>query len=462
MKTDLGPTTSGAPPTVVLAPGPSTTLRRVFQTLEQAGIRYCVLHGYDGLPDDVSSDVDCVVSADVLPLRLAAVLRADAANLGAEIVQWFADEAHFIVMAGRDSQGELFFLQLHAHASYDLARRTFYDAEDLLQGRRRHDVFWVPAPAVEFGCLLARRVAKGDLRKEHADILGRLYLQDPEGCLREAARLWGPEHSALIVGAAREAKWDNVRRELNALRAEQNRRALRKNPWVVISNWRSAVKRRLSREWRADRGLNVVVLGPDGSGKSSVIEALRRDLGPAFIGSQRRTFPPGLLKRGSGTTNATPHAQRYRSFVNSSVRAVCYWFVYCAVSHYSAIRRALARATLVVHDRHLVDVLVDPRRYRYGGPSWLMRLIWRVVPKPDMIILLDAPAEVVQARKREVPEEETRRQLVAYRKLVSGSRNGHVVDAAGPLEEVVAAVQDVVLRRLAARAAEQLGLGARR
>ena len=461
MKTDIAATTSRTGPEAEPAGGPSATLRRLFKTLDDAGIRYCVLHGYDGLPDKVSSDVDCVVSADVLPHRLAAVLRADASNLGAEVVQWFADDAHFIVLAGRGSQGELFFVQLHAHGGYHVARRPVYGGEDLLRGRRRHGVFWVPAPAVEFACLLARRIGKGELREEHARALEHLHLEDPEGCLRESTRLWGAQKSAQIAGAARVRSWDAVRRDLNGLRAEQNRRAFRMHPLSVVRNWRSAVKRRLSREWRADRGLSVVVLGPDGSGKSSVIEAVRENLGPAFTGVQRRTFPPGLLRRGSGT-NATPHAQRQRSFLSSCVRAVCYWSVFSALSHFLIIRRATARGTLVVHDRHLVDVLVDPKRYRYGGPVWLMRLIWRLVPEPDLVILLDAPAAVVQGRKREVPEEETRRQLVAYRALVSGLRNGHVVDAARPLREVVASVEDVVMRHLAGRAAQQLGLGARR
>jgi thymidylate kinase len=105
---------------------------------------------------------------------------------------------------------------------------------------------------------------------------------------------------------------------------------------------------------------------------------------------------------------------------------------------------------------------VDPNRYRYGGPAWLLRLICRFVPKSDLVILLDAPAEVIQARKQEVPPEETRRQLNAYRALVAGMHNGHVVDAALPIRQVVAAVEDVILGCLARRAARQLGLEAGR
>jgi thymidylate kinase len=89
---------------------------------------------------------------------------------------------------------------------------------------------------------------------------------------------------------------------------------------------------------------------------------------------------------------------------------------------------------------------------------WLVRLIWRVVPKPDLVVLLDAPAEVLQARKQDVPFEETARQRRDYLALVRGMSNGHVVDAAQPLEHVASAVGDIILHRLSARTKRRLGI----
>jgi len=109
-----------------------------------------------------------------------------------------------------------------------------------------------------------------------------------------------------------------------------------------------------------------------------------------------------------------------------------------------------------MHDRHLIDALVDPKRYRYGGPMWLLRVIWRFVPQPDLIVLLDAPPEVLQARKQEVPFEESARQREAYRSLVRSMENGHVVDSTRPLEQVVGDVSDIILGSLSARIARRL------
>ena len=43
--------------------GPGRILLGVFETLDRAGIPYCVLHGYESYPQRIKSDVDCMISA---------------------------------------------------------------------------------------------------------------------------------------------------------------------------------------------------------------------------------------------------------------------------------------------------------------------------------------------------------------------------------------------------------------
>jgi hypothetical protein len=40
-------------------------LMAVFEVLDQAGVRYCVLHGYEDFPRQIGSDVDCIVERRV-------------------------------------------------------------------------------------------------------------------------------------------------------------------------------------------------------------------------------------------------------------------------------------------------------------------------------------------------------------------------------------------------------------
>ncbi len=273
-------------------------------------------------------------------------------------------------------------------------------------------------------------------------------------------RFWSADSSALILSAARSNDWAPVRRCLRRLGSEFRRRATLRHPLSLGANRARRLAGLVRRCWRRDSGLSVVLLGPDGAGKSSVIRAV----GPMLAGALNRTtyhrFTPALvhrLLRRPIPPNNQPHALPARSFVMSVVRAVLYWFVYYALGYITG-PLTLGRSTLVLHDRHLVDALVDPKRHRYGGPIWLLRLISRLIPSPDLFILLDAPAGVLQARKQEVPFDESARQRQAYLSLISTMKNGHVVDAARPIDDVVNDVSELILRHLADRIAQRHGL----
>jgi thymidylate kinase len=110
------------------------------------------------------------------------------------------------------------------------------------------------------------------------------------------------------------------------------------------------------------------------------------------------------------------------------------------VGYWTAIVRQRAKHGMVVFDRHLVDMLADPVRYRYGGPSWLVRVACRLAPRPDVILILDAPPEVVRARKQEVTLDESRRQRHAYRRLAADLPGTHLLDATAPSGQLLTEV----------------------
>jgi thymidylate kinase len=437
---------------------PGRILLGIFETLDRTGIPYCVLHGYESYPRQVMSDVDCMVSANVRPDQLAALFhKIRTTRTGADLVYC---RGYYFVFAGRNADRSPCFIVLDLSVDYEIGGLKFYSGREVIESRHRHDQFWVPATDLEFCGYLIRKIGKRRLTDEQGRRLSALYAQDPAGCQQQIARVWGAGNTALIASAASSGDWGRVRPLLPALRVGMRRRARYRHPWYAIGCWARRVGRRVRSVCWPDGGLTVVFLGPDGAGKSSVIKVVPQALAGAFNRTTCYGFAPGILRRlrPPDGPNTQPHAAPPRAPIISVMRALCYWFVYYLFCHRVTLRLHLAHSTLVLHDRHLVDALVDPKRYRYSGPMWLLSLIWWFVPRPDLIILLDAPPEVLQARKQEVPFEESARQREAYRSLVESMANGHVIDAARPLEQVVRDVNELILRYLTVRVARRLGL----
>ncbi|HEY8748827.1 MAG TPA: hypothetical protein VIM11_12680 [Tepidisphaeraceae bacterium] len=433
-------------------------LFKVFEILDHERVGWCVLNGYQSWPANIPADVDLLMAPRMLPHELAKLLHAHRNELGAEIVLWLNDGAQFVVLCARRPGEPPVVLQLHISPDYSLAGRTFYSADDILSTRVKREGYWIPAPHIEFGCVLINRVTKQSLRPEHEQRLSELASLHPADCERETRRFFNAADVRPIMQAARLNDWSWVKRHADEL----NKNLLagpgaRRTPGMI-----GAFSRRVRRWLKPPCGLHVVFLGPDGVGKSTVIEAVRRDLSPIFLREKYLTFAPGLLPtRFEVPKPDGPHSLPPRSLPASLMKAA--WWTFCYTGGYLvSIHPMLARAGFVVNHRYLPDAIVDPKRYRYSGPQWILRALWKVAPKPHLLFLLDAPAEVIQARKTEVAPEETKRQRDGYRAMAEPLAFAHIIDNNRPLEQVVGDIEQIITEFLSTRAAAQLRLEDRR
>jgi thymidylate kinase len=433
-------------------------LQAIVALFDAESIPYCILHGYQEYPARVVSDVDCIIPAEFLPRQLARLLRVNRDRLGAAVVQWIQHEstAHYFVLATNGVAARWEFLAVDVASDNRQDGRVFYRGEEILASRRQARGFWIPSPALEFGYYLVKKVAKRSLEEEHGRRLTELYNQDPTGCEQEIARWWSPGSARPIGSGAASGRWEEVRELLPSLRRELLWPGSLPELRSSLRYWAADGLRRF-RRWRLPTGVHVVLLGADGSGKSTTLRAVGDALAPVFRRVISRHLAPGLFHAAPAHPSVTaPHSRPPRSLVGSLAKAA-YWGVDYTLGYYLKIRPALARSTLVLFDRYLIDALVDPRRYRYGGPRWVLHLVWSLIPKPDLVILLDAPPEALQTRKQEVSLAESTRQGQAYRQVMAMLPEGHIVDAAQPLGRVVAAVSTAVLAFLASRTMRRLG-----
>ena len=186
----------------------------------------------------------------------------------------------------------------------------------------------------------------------------------------------------------------------------------------------------------------VAVLGPDGAGKGSVVEALQLEipLGVTTVYHGHRE------RRGAGSRRAKARSRPAGSFRE------------CAFVFRQYLRGCRAMTAtyvaawlgdVVLCDRHPIEVLaVRPQRPPLAAR--LERLLVRTLtPWPDAIVVLDAPAQTLFERKGEHAVEVLERWRLGYRSAF-GSR-ANVVSTVGPMDESVAAVSAVIWEALAAR-----------
>jgi len=188
----------------------------------------------------------------------------------------------------------------------------------------------------------------------------------------------------------------------------------------------------------------IAFLGCDGSGKSAVIQAVAGQLEAAghrvTLGHWR---PKPFVATGADSSAADdPHGQQPRGLASSIIKLVWLGFNWWA-GWLSNLRRD-SHHGYVIFDRYHADLLVDPLRYRYGGPLAVARLASAGMPQPDRVIFLDAAPSVLLSRKQEVDETSLKRSRTGYLRLCKAPRRFKIVDAGRPLQDVVAEVMEII------------------
>ena len=430
----------------------------VFRAWQHANLPFLVLRNYDGLPESTTNDIDVLVDP---PRRRQAeqVLLAAAQSAGFRL----HNRAEFATLALYLSSPTS---NLQAHFDLFTALKwrgfDFLDCHGFLARRRRREHFAIPHPADEAATnLLASMIYTGRVKEKYKPSIAGGFRAAAAAATELLAKTYGARHAEFLVAAGAQEKWAEIESLTGALRRTLIIRQLLRQPMRTFGTLAMDAGR-LTRRLVQPPGLTVVLCGADGSGKSTAGRAILEGLSGTFSPLKGRYFhwKPALFsaKRRAQRGPATdPHGQTPRHPVASLCYFAFHWLEFLLGSHL-VLRAVTFRGGLVLIDRFYYDFFVDQRRYRLRVPPVLVRLGYIFLKKPDLVVLLDAPAEVLQQRKQEVSLAETRRQCRAYNALVQTLPNGRIIEATQPPEQVAADINRTILNVMEERTRRRWGI----
>jgi thymidylate kinase len=188
----------------------------------------------------------------------------------------------------------------------------------------------------------------------------------------------------------------------------------------------------------------IAIIGVDGSGKTSTLEAVYQKLLAEGYDVQSLKIKTKKSQAGRISNHAFPARSCTVSIIKILWRGLVWTWKY-----YIRYHPLLRRGQIILSDRFYFDeIFLNPEKYRYGGPLWLARLVRNLLPNPNMYILLDAPEEVLFARKQETTFEEVKILRKAFKAWAESQESSYCVDASEPLEMVVTNTYETIINYL--------------
>jgi thymidylate kinase len=394
------------------------------------------MNGYEEYPDVIGSDIDiCVHNVEEFERILLGLCK----ELDYKLVQKLNHHygcVNFFIIKYFDNTPEILSLDVYRHYIYK--SQVLFDSEWFLEKKIKFKNFYIPDAENEFIYYLVKKVIKQDIDTSI------LHLSQKFSLLKNNIDITSffPNKSQKIYNAFLSNNKEFFANNKKELLSDLNS--------TVGFNYINKIREvsRIIRRVFHPTGIMISILGPDGCGKSTIIDAVK-ELDLPFRRIDYFHLKPTLIRpKGDGKPVENPHSKpAYKGFL--SYLKLFHFMTEYLSGFFIEILPLKIKSSLIIFDRYYNDVYIDPKRFRYGGSKGFAKLMKFFIPKPDITFVLTTSAKIIIERKQEVPFEELTRQISEYKKI-EGKDIVHI-DVNDSIESITLQVQKSIFEKLSER-----------
>lgn len=296
---------------------------------------YIIMNKYDEVPYKLPSDLDmCITPNDFA--RLDSILSSIAKGIQLVIVQkiWHGYQKCAYILSPLEPTGR-FRLQLDFFTDFSVKKTPLLISyKDMQKETRQYGRFTIPNYRMEYVFLLMRRIFKNDFDAEHIAPIQAAMNGDKDGCFAYLHNYLDHTIADNVNRLVEQDDWKSLQairsqlwQKLQSLSHKQSRGLYK------IKFWLTEI-RRFKYRIKYPVGYSVVLLSPDGGGKSSVFERIENSCWGCFHGITKMYFRPHILRNPGmlnpinpvpeSADNPNPHGKKANGLIKSLIRYFYY------------------------------------------------------------------------------------------------------------------------------------------
>ena len=430
----------------------ATFLLPFFKALDDAGIVWAVAHGWEGLPTYARHDVDIALKRSDLKQTVALLKRVSKDAGWINYCHFKSSNLHsyWILLPG----DEISYFQVDIFLEASLRGMPFFSSVKPLAGRWRNEkgIWCMPYSYSAASVLLKELIANSKLEREarHAQVYDGVA-KDRDGfvALLTEAFKGDASFAGKVVDVVERKDWNALPQLAPMIR----RKVMRPRIGNLCGRAVYVFDHARLRLFPFLRPF-VALVGPDGCGKTTVADAIAKHFDHRPLCGLMRIhsdFPGTIRLRdiykrlmslagrkvefkpepppGTKGMGMKPPLARMRSMFY-----VLYYGITLAMGRI-ALFKWRTFSGLLLADRYYYDYYY--MRGHMNCPKWWKDMVGLIVPKPDMVFVLERPAEEIYRQKPELEVEEIKRQQQAIRDCLGHDRRAKFIDASQGIDETV-------------------------
>jgi len=422
-------------------------LSELFKRLEIKDIRYCLMRGYQELPQKIMHDIDLQIESRMVDEYIN-VLKKVAEDIGWLIVRKrnrFGLRFTSLVYQRNDKFEKI---PIDVIISCHWKGIKYSSSNVIISSRKRFKGLWITSAGSEAAVLFFKELLQSGKIKDmgdgsHKRRIAELAKEDPNNFLATIEPYFGKAISKFALTCVKKEEWQKVEKNVWSLRRTLIWRAVRSRPLGQLLDWLCFLWGHCSDRILNSSGLFVCLIGPDGSGKTTISRRLQKDMHDVFskvryfhghlgILPELKTFY-SIIARIFGKPEK--RVTKSKEAIHSSddipfniLRAISYVFYYTLdyLLGHILIKRAKGHGQLILFDRYFYDYLIQKSYAEL--PRWMLKAIIWVLPKPDVLIYLKNRPEIIHKRKAELSVSQIREQSKVCMDLVFNNKNAFIVE----------------------------------
>lgn len=405
----------------------------------ESNIKYCVLRNYQGLPSsNTSKDVDLLIAPNSKE-EVISIVNCVCNSLNSQMIKYTTlDYLTSFVFCRHDENLESALFSIKLDFFFGLSWRgiQYVKYERVLQNAIDYNGIMVISDADFLLTTLLYNLlyAKG-IKPKYYEVLHTKYKADRTGFNFASGKELGEDLTSVINSALEKEEFSKI----DELRPLVCKRLIKTN-LLDLGYYKSFLSHIYSEiRFKSKKGPFIAFFGPDGSGKSSIIEHViefycglgmsRNSVSGHFIPPEippphKLFFSPKKVKNQNYTK---PYSSKPAGFLSSQVRAL-YYLVAFIIARVFCVSPLLRQDLIVFYDRYFLDLIVDPTRYRIRYISKIIKIGYKILRLPDLMFYIDVDQERIIARKKELSPEKIRYLKGRYEELVDKFENMITID----------------------------------